>query len=77
MMIMQNARFIKQSYDRHDQRGNNSGNSRNAKSRKTLKGDFVSRPLEVPRDRNSTFKPQIIPKGETHLKGFDDKILSL
>jgi len=64
-------------YDRHDPKGNNSGNSRNGKSKKTLKGDFGSMPLEVPRDRNSTFEPQIVPKGQTRFEGFDDKILSL
>jgi putative transposase len=64
-------------YSRHDPKGNNSGNSRNGKSKKTLKGDFGSLPLEVPRDRNSTFEPQIVPKGQTRFEGFDDKILSL
>jgi hypothetical protein len=34
-------------------------------------------PLEVPRDRNSSFDPQNVPKGQTHFDGFDDKILSL
>jgi putative transposase len=64
-------------YDKHDPKGQNSGNSRNGKSKKTLKGDFGSLPLEVPRDRNSTFEPQIVPKGQTRFEGFDDKILSL
>ncbi|HEX8089781.1 MAG TPA: transposase, partial [Blastocatellia bacterium] len=45
-------------YDKHSPSGNNSGNSRNGKSKKTLKGDFGSLPLEVPRDPNSTFEPQ-------------------
>src|ERR1044072_7858819 len=44
-------------YDKHDPKGHNSGNSRNGKSKKTLKGDFGSLPLEVPRDRNATFEP--------------------
>ena len=64
-------------YDKHDPKGNNSGNSRNGKSKKTLKGDFGSLPIEVPRDRNATFEPQIVPKGQTRFEGFDDKILSL
>jgi len=64
-------------YPKHDHKGNNSGNSRNGKSKKTLKGDFGSLPLEVPRDRNSSFEPQIVPKGQTRFEGFDDKILSL
>jgi putative transposase len=64
-------------YERHDSAGDNSGNSRNGKSKKTLKGDFGNLPIEVPRDRNSTFDPQIVPKGQTRFSGFDDKILSL
>ena len=64
-------------YDKHDPKGNNSGNSRNGKSKKTLKGDFGSLPPAVPRDRNSTFEPQIVPKGQTRFEGFDDKILPL
>jgi putative transposase len=64
-------------YPKHNPEGNNSGNSRNGKSKKTLKGDFGSLPLEVPRDRNSSFEPQIVPKGRTRFEGFDDKILSL
>jgi transposase InsO family protein len=50
-------------YPKHAPKGNNSGNSRNGKSKKTLKGDFGSLPIEVPRDRNSIFEPQIVPKG--------------
>jgi putative transposase len=64
-------------YEKHDSSGDNSGNSRNGKSRKTLKGEFGHLPLEVPRDRNSTFDPQIVPKGQTRFDGFDDQILSL
>jgi len=64
-------------YQKHEAKGQNSGNSRNGKSKKTLKGDFGSLPLDVPRDRNATFAPQIVPKGQTRFDGFDDKILSL
>jgi len=64
-------------YERHDPAGDNSGNSRNGKSKKTLKGEFGRLPIEVPRDRNSTFDPKIVPKGQTRFDGFDDKILSL
>ena len=64
-------------YDKHSPAGQNSGNSRNGKSKKTLKGEFGNLPLEVPRDRNSTFEPQIVAKGQTRFEGFDDKILSL
>ncbi|MFA7268476.1 MAG: IS256 family transposase [Sterolibacterium sp.] len=56
---------------------NAAGNTRNGKSRKTLKGEFGELPIEIPRDRHGTFEPQLIPKHQTRWSGFDDKILSL
>ena len=64
-------------YEKHDPVGNNSGNSRNGKTTKTLKGDFGEMPLETPRDRNGTFEPKIVAKGQTRFTGFDDKIMSM
>lgn len=64
-------------YEKHDPAGKNSGNSRNGKSQKTLTGDFGALPIEVPRDRDSSFEPRIVPKGQTRFEGFDEKILSL
>src|SRR6201996_741771 len=64
-------------YEKHDQAGNNSGNSRNGKTTKALKGDFGEVPLETPRDRNGTFEPKIGAKGQTRFTGFDDKIVSM
>jgi len=53
------------------------GNTRNGKSKKTLKGDFGELPIDIPRDREGSFEPQIVPKHQTRWSGFDDKILSL
>jgi putative transposase len=53
------------------------GNARNGKTGKTLKGEFGNMPIDVPRDRDSSFDPVIIPKGQTRFVGFDDKIISL
>jgi putative transposase len=64
-------------YDKHDAIGNNSGNSRNGNSAKTIKGTFGELALETPRDRNGTFEPQIIEKHQTRFTGFDKNILSL
>jgi len=64
-------------YEKHDPTGKKSGNSRNGKSKKTIKGEFGNMEIAVPRDRNSTFEPVIIPKGETRFTGFDDKIISM
>ena len=64
-------------YEKHDVAGNNSGNSRNGKSSKTIKGTFGELVLDTPRDRNGTFEPQIIEKGQTRFTGFDANIISL
>jgi len=64
-------------YEKHAAAGDGSGNSRNGTSQKTLKGDFGELPLELPRDRNATFEPQIVAKHQTRFAGFDDKIISM
>lgn len=64
-------------YAKNDSSGKNTGNSRNGTSRKKVKGDFGEIDIAVPRDRQSTFAPVIVPKGETRFKGFDDKIISM
>lgn len=64
-------------YEKHEATGRNSGNSRNGKSVKTLKGTFGALALEIPRDRNGTFEPQIIGKHQTRFTGFDEQIISL
>jgi putative transposase len=64
-------------YPRNAPEGKNSGNSRNGSYKKKLKGDFGELDVAVPRDRNGSFDPVIVPKGETRFKGFDDKIISM
>ncbi|WP_019937337.1 IS256 family transposase [Bordetella sp. FB-8] len=56
---------------------NPTGNTRNGRSRKILKGEQGEMPIEVPRDRDGTFEPKLIPKHQRRWAGFDDKILSL
>ena len=64
-------------HDKNQPVVNTSGNTRNGKSKKTLKGEFGELPIEIPRDRHGSFEPQLIPKHQTRWAGFDDKILSL
>jgi len=64
-------------YERHALEGKNSGNNRNGYSSKTLKGNFGEVEITTPRDRNSTFEPQIIRKGQTRITEFDAQILAL
>ena len=65
-------------YEKHSISGNNSGNSRNGSFEKTIKsetfGDLV---LNIPRDRNGQFEPQIIPKGETMSGQIEGAILGM
>jgi putative transposase len=56
---------------------NASGNTRNGKSRKIIKGEFGELPIEIPRDRDSTFEPKLVAKHQTRWDGFDEKIISL
>ncbi len=64
-------------YEKHDPAGYGSGNARNGSSKKTLKGKSGELTIEVPRDRNGTFEPQLVKKHQTRFDGFDDKILSM
>lgn len=64
-------------YKKHDSGAKGSGNSRNGTSSKTLKGDFGEAVIEVPRDRNGTYEPKIVPRHQRRFSGFDDKILSM
>jgi transposase-like protein len=57
--------------------GTEDGNARNGKGHKTVQTDTGPMALEVPRDRNGSFAPQLVPKRQRRLEGFDDKVLSL
>ena len=64
-------------YEKGDPAGRGTGNSRNGHSGKTVLTEDGEVDLAVPRDRNGTFEPAIVPKGERRLDGFDDRIVSL
>lgn len=64
-------------YEKYASIGRNSGNSRNGRSKKTLKGEFGELDLAVPRDRQASFEPVLVPKYETRFAEFDEKIISL
>jgi len=64
-------------YEKHEAAGRGSGNSRNGTSEKTLKSESGEMPIEVPRDRNGSFEPQLVKKHQTHFDGFDEKIISM
>ena len=52
-------------------------NRRNGTTRKTLKGNDGAFPIDVPRDRDGSFEPELIKKGQTRIDGMDDKIIGL
>jgi transposase-like protein len=52
-------------------------NRRNGASRKTVKGDGGAFELEVPRDRDGSFEPRIVAKGQTRIDGIDEKIVAM
>lgn len=64
-------------YEKHDISGHHSGNSRNGHTKKTLKTTDGDLEIQVPRDRNNQFTPQLIPKHQTRFDDLDDKIISL
>jgi transposase-like protein len=64
-------------YEKHDQGKKQVKNRRNGKTTKELRTDQGPMPVEIPRDRDGSFEPQIIPKHQREFRGFDDKILSM
>ncbi|WP_414731597.1 IS256 family transposase [Williamsia sp.] len=64
-------------YDKHDPVGRGSGNSRNGMRSKTVLTEIGPVEIEVPRDTNSSFDPQIVKKRQRRLTGIDEIVLSL
>jgi putative transposase len=64
-------------YGKHDPAGRNSGNSRNGKRSKTVLAQVGPVEVEVPRDRDASFEPQIVRKRQRRLDGIDGIVLSL
>jgi putative transposase len=64
-------------YEQGDAPPEGQDNRRNGKTEKTLRTGHGPLTIEVPRDREGSFEPQLIPKHQRHFDGFDDKILSM
>lgn len=65
-------------YDKYEHSKCKNNNSRNGHCKpKTVKTEYGNIEVETPRDRNSTFEPIIIQKGQTRLTGFEDKCIAL
>lgn len=64
-------------YSKHSPEGINSGNSRNGKTSKKLKTTLGEVELQIPRDRNSSFEPILVPKRSRTVEGIEQVIISL
>lgn len=64
-------------YEKSSPSGHGTGNNRNGHSKKTLKGDTGQVEVKVPRDRNGSFEPKLVPKRQTRMPSLDEKIISL
>ncbi len=64
-------------YQKHSLDGHNTGNSRNGKNSKKVKSNYGDIEISVPRDRNGSFEPQLIPKRKRDIGSFDEKIISM
>ena len=64
-------------YEPHQEPPGGTGNTRNGSTAKTLATEHGPVEIRTPRDRQATFEPQIVRKGQRRFEGFDDKILAL
>ena len=64
-------------YEANDHGSKRTDNRRNGYSKKTVRTSYGEIPVSVPRDRESTFEPQVIPKRVKDISGIEDKVLSM
>jgi transposase-like protein len=64
-------------YEKNSNAGDNSRNSRNGHTGKTVLLENQSTTIDVPRDRGGTFEPIIVPKHEKRVPLFNDQIISM
>lgn len=64
-------------YESNDHGPKTTENRRNGYNSKTLKSTYGDIPVEVPRDRDASFEPQVIPKRTRDVSGIEDKVLSM
>ena len=64
-------------YAKHSMKDKITSNARNGHSKKTVRSEYGNINLDIPRDRNAEFEPQIIPKYQREITGIEGQILSL
>ena len=64
-------------YSKYDYRNKETDNSRNGYSKKTVVSSMGDIDLDIPRDRNGEFQPQIVKKNQTDISNIEDQVLSM
>lgn len=64
-------------YEKNNKQDSDSDNKRNGYSTKTVKSQYGTLNLDIPRDRNGDFQPQIIPKYQRDISGIEEQVISL
>jgi putative transposase len=64
-------------YEKHDNSGDNTGNSRNGYNHKTIISDYGESEIAIPRDRNGEFEPKVIEKRQTRTDEIEQKIMAM
>ena len=64
-------------YEKHDYQNKTTTNSRNGKSRKTMKSNLGYFDLDVPRDRDGSFEPEIVKKYQTDVSHLESSIIGM
>ena len=64
-------------YSKYDYKNKKTDNSRNGYSSKTVQGSFGEMEIDVPRDRNGEFEPQLVKKHQTDVSAIEDKVIFL
>lgn len=64
-------------YEKHNNEGDNSGNSRNGYNHKTIISDYGESEIAIPRDRNGEFEPKVLGKRQTRTDEIEQKIMAM
>lgn len=64
-------------YDKNDNLGDNTGNSRNGYNKKTIQSEFGKIEIKIPRDRNGQFEPKVIEKYKKKTENLENRIIEM
>jgi len=64
-------------YSKYDYKNKQTTNSRNGRSSKKVVSDLGEFQLDVPRDRDGSFEPEVVKKNQTDISGIEDQVISM